>query len=55
MSTISPVSSQPPAQSQQTPPVAKPADGDHDNDATESSAATAQESSGPQRALNTTA
>ena len=53
MSAISSVGSQP-MQIQQAPPAAKPVDhdGDHDNDATESSTARTQESSGPQRALN---
>lgn len=56
MSAISSVGSQP-MQIQQAPPVAKPVDhdGDHDNDATESGAAKAQETSGSQHAVNLTA
>jgi len=57
MSAIGSVGSQSPPQIQQAPPVAKPVDrdGDHDNDAAESSAAKAQETSGSQHAVNLTA
>lgn len=54
MSAISSVGSQPPGHTQAPPPPAKPVadDGDHDNDATESGAAKAQEASVAQHVLN---
>ena len=57
MSAIGSVGSQHPPQIQQTPSAAKPVDRDgaHDNDATESGAAKAQETSGSQHAVNLTA
>jgi hypothetical protein len=57
MNAISSVSSQPPAEVQQAPQTSKAVDrdGDHDNNAPDGGAAAAQSTSGPPRALNTTA
>lgn len=57
MHAIGSVGSQPPLQLQQAAAAAKPVDrdGDHDNDATESSATKAQETSGSHHVVNLTA